>query len=94
MSEAAQQDARNQSLFREVNERIGQLARGSGVGGHDSYICECGNHSCTEPIELSRAEYEALRRHANRFAVLPDHENPATETVVEHHGRYRVVEPH
>ena len=92
MSEAAQQDARNQSLFREVNERIGQLANGSDVGGHDSYICECDNQSCTELMKLSRVEYEAVREHANRFAVLPKHENPATERVVEHHARYSVVE--
>lgn len=85
-------DARNQVLIREVNERIEQLAMGSDVGGHESYICECGNPQCTEPIELTRAEYEAVRKHANRFAVLPDHENPATETVVEQRGRYSVVE--
>jgi hypothetical protein len=92
VSEAAEQDSRNQSLFREVNERIGQLANGSDVGGHDSYICECGNAGCTEAMELSRAEYEAVRRHPNRFAVRPNHENPVMETVVERHGRYSVVE--
>lgn len=87
-----EKDARNQALFRKVNERIEQLALGSDVGGHDSYICECGNPQCAEPIELTRAEYEAVREHASRFAVLPDHENPATETVVEKRGRYTVVE--
>lgn len=92
MSEAGHQDARNQSLFREVNERIGQFANGSAYDGHDSYICECGNRSCTELMKLSRAEYAAVREHANRFAVLPDHENPATETVLEHYARYSVVE--
>src|SRR6186997_1778968 len=88
----SERDASNQALFREVNERIGQLALGFGVDGHDSYICECGNPGCTEPMKHTRAEYEAVREHANRFAVLPDHENPATETVVERYGRYTVVE--
>jgi hypothetical protein len=86
-----EKDARNQALFREVNERIEQLAMGSD-GGHDSYICECGNPRCAEPMKLTPAEYEALRKHANRFAVLPDHVNPAVETVVEQRGRYSVVE--
>jgi hypothetical protein len=86
------EDARNQALFREVNERIEQIAKSFDLDGHDSYICECGNPQCTEPIELTRAEYEAVRRHASRFAVLPDHENPATKTVLEQHGRYSVVE--
>jgi hypothetical protein len=85
-------DARNQSLFREVNERIGQVATRFDVGGLDSYICECGNPQCTEPMELTPAEYEAVREHANRFALLPLHENSATETVVEQHRRYSVVE--
>ena len=84
------QDARNQALFREVNERIEQLA--VGVGGHNSYICECGDRRCTRPVELTRAEYQAVRKYANRFAVLPDHVDPATETVVEQYGRYSVVE--
>jgi hypothetical protein len=86
------EDARNQALFREVNERIEEFATGFDGGGHDSYVCECGNPQCTEPLELTRAEYEAVREHANRFAVVPDHENPAAETVVEQHGRYSVVE--
>ena len=85
-------NARNQSLFREVNERIGQFANRSANGACDSYICECGDPRCTEPMKLTRAEYEAVREHANHFAILPSHENPATETVVERHGRYCVVE--
>jgi hypothetical protein len=87
-----EKDARNQALFREVNERIEEFATGFDVGEHDSYVCECGNPQCTEPMELTRAEYEAVREHANRFAVVSDHENPAAETVVEQHGRYSIVE--
>jgi hypothetical protein len=87
-----EKDARNQALFREVNERIEQVAMDFDVDGHDSYVCECGNPQCTEPMELTRSEYEAVREHANRFAVLPNHENSATETAVEQHGRYSVVE--
>jgi hypothetical protein len=86
------QDARNQALFREVNERIEQLALDSDDGSQDSYICECGNPECTELMELTRAEYEAVREHANRFAVLQAHENPATEAVVEQRGHYNIVE--
>ena len=81
-----------QSVFREVNERIGRFAIGSDAGGQDSYICECGDPRCTEPMKLTRAEYEAVRRHANRFAILPNHEDPATDTLVEQYGRYSVVE--
>lgn len=88
----SEKDARNQALFREVNERIGEASTGFEVDGPDSYICECGNPQCTEPMELTRAEYETVREHGNRFAVVPDHENPAAETVIEQHGRYSIVE--
>jgi len=92
MSRDAGKDARNQALFREVNEQIEQLATGLDVAERGSYICECGDTRCAEAMELTRAEYEAVRRHANRFAVLPNHENVAAETVVEQYGRFSVVE--
>jgi hypothetical protein len=37
-------------------------------------------------------EYEAIREHPARFPVLPGHELPDVETVVETHERYLVVE--
>jgi anti-sigma B factor antagonist len=84
-------EARSQALFREVNERIEQLSDGFG-GEQDSFVCECGNPECTQPIALTRAEYELIRQHANRFAITPDHENPETETLVEQNERFAVVE--
>jgi hypothetical protein len=91
LSGESEKDAREQALFREVNEQIEQLAVGF-VEGRHSYICECAKRQCTEPMELTCREYEAVREHANRFVVLPGHENAATETVVEQHDRYSVVE--
>lgn len=84
--------ARNQALFREVNEQIERLPEGVNVHGYDSFICECGNPECTEPIALTRAEYERVREHANRFAVALDHQNPDVETIVERNDRFTVVE--
>jgi hypothetical protein len=92
MSREAEKDATNQALFREVNEQIEQLATGVDVAERGSYICECGNTRCAEAMELTRGEYEAVRGHANRFAVLPNHVNLAAETVVEQYGRFSVVE--
>jgi hypothetical protein len=43
-------DARNQALFREVNERIEQLPEELGADEHDRLICECGNTDCMKPI--------------------------------------------
>jgi len=86
------EEAKHQALFREVNERIESLAGSFSLGGRHSFICECGNPECTEPIAMSRAEYERIREHASRFAVALDHENPETETIVEQNERFAIVE--
>ena len=85
-------EARNQTLFREVNERIEQLADHFGADGQNPLICECGNAECTQQIELTAAEYERVRVHASRFIVALNHENPETESIIEQNDRFAVVE--
>lgn len=83
--------AANEALFREVNERIKEL------GGRNSFettsiFCECADDGCTARFEVGGNAYEELRSAAARFAVVPGHENPAIEVVVEGHDAYLVVE--
>jgi 3,4-dihydroxy-2-butanone 4-phosphate synthase len=85
-------EARNQALFRDVNEQIELLAEQPGVDVLDQLVCECGNPECAQRIELTRAEYERVRGHASRFAVALNHENPETESIVEQNERFAVVE--
>jgi hypothetical protein len=85
--------ARHQSLFREVNERVADLNETfSPLDPMGEWICECADERCFEPMSLTLAEYEAIREHAARFPVLPGHERPEVETVVEANDRYLVVE--
>jgi hypothetical protein len=86
--------ARNQSLYREVNERVEALnaAFDELLDAGSTWICECADTDCTEPMEFTLAEYEALRARSNRFAVLPGHVYPEVERVVEDHDGYVVVE--
>ena len=58
------------------------------------FICECANDDCLAPIKLTLQEYEQLRQNPRCFAVLPGHEIPDIEEVVERHERYLVVEKH
>ena len=53
--------------------------------------CECGNDACKLPLSLPREAYEHVRSDPMTFAVLPGHELPETEDVVEHHDGYDVV---
>jgi hypothetical protein len=80
--------AKNQSLFREVNERIEDLA---GSASFPSFICECMNESCDEGVAMTVQEYEHVRAGGNRFFVLPGHDVPAVEEIVETNDRFVVV---
>ncbi|HEY3550520.1 MAG TPA: hypothetical protein VGK69_05655 [Gaiellaceae bacterium] len=85
--------ALNQTLFREVNERIAALSdRYADELRPNSYICECLSPDCAAMLELSHDEYERFREQGARFFVLPGHEDPAVEDVVETTEQYVVVE--
>src|SRR4051812_24999049 len=78
--------------MREVNEQIHQLR--SSIFDLDvrTIICECCNEACLAPIEITLDQYEQVRRFPTRFLLLPGHEEPATERVVEQQNSYAVVE--
>ncbi len=84
--------ARHQSAFREVNENIAKLAAPAAGTGYFLFICECGDTSCAESLELTTAEYEAVRSAEGRFVVVPGHQQEASERVVARNGRFLVVE--
>lgn len=88
----ARQIARNQALFREVNERINEIAGDYSVNGGFEILCECASSECRERIELTQTEYERLRRIPIRFAVLRGHDIPAIERVVEENDRFVTIE--
>jgi hypothetical protein len=95
MDTRARRLAQNETLFREVNERVEEVA--SGFADRDEedrpigFVCECGRRDCTESIEATRAQYEAVRSNPLRFLVLPGHEDEEVERVVERTDRFVVV---
>jgi hypothetical protein len=89
--------ARNQSLFREVNERVVGLEQGglqeiTGDGKLVHAICECANAGCHEQIELDVEAYLRVRSSPIRFVILAGHEWPDVEDVVSEDDGYIVVE--
>ena len=94
MGEDQRRRARNEALFREVNERIVELE--SGYEGEDSalmgFVCECPREDCSETIDLTRAQYERVRGDPQWFLVLPGHEDADIAHVVERNEDYLVVE--
>ena len=92
MTTRAERQGRNESLFREVNERIAELNQAFQVEGRSEFLCECSRNECKEPVSISIDEYEAIRRASTRFFVLPGHEDMNVESVVERSEHYVVVE--
>ena len=85
---------RNQALFREVNERVKAIDEEHAIPTDVpwEFLCECADTDCTKRISLTPAEYEAVRRVPTHFSVATGHEWPDVERVVEHRGRFVVVE--
>jgi hypothetical protein len=82
----------NEAVFREANERIEDLNEAfSTLTDELVLVCECGDSECMEKISLNREAYEELRADPTLFAVVPGHETPNVEDVVERREGYDVV---
>jgi hypothetical protein len=93
--ERARKIGANEAMFREVNERIEDLAETFGLRDRPlDLICECGDASCTQHITMRIGEYEALRKDPTLFTVYPGHEMPNVERVVEQRDAYDVIRKH
>ena len=85
----------NEALLREVNDRIEEVGEHLRVRpDHDrlDFRCECGQAECDAFVSLTVVEYQHVRSDNDRFAVLPGHENPAIERVVERGEQYLIVD--
>jgi hypothetical protein len=92
----ARRIGKNEILYRTVNEEIRALDRRLGAAAvpTQSFVCECGQATCTERIELTSEEYERIRADPATFAVVPGHEQPDVEDVVGRAGNHNVVRKH
>jgi hypothetical protein len=91
MDERSARLAKNETIFRAGNESIDKAAGGRVEKA--PYLCECGEQSCLARVELTPAEYEAVRASPARFVVVSGHEDlTAGEAVVGRYDRFTVVE--
>jgi hypothetical protein len=76
-----------------VNEQIESLNQGFGSDLPSlTVICECADGGCTDRIEIAVSEYEQVRSHPHRYIVIPGHEVPEFESVVQSEHAYDVVQ--
>jgi hypothetical protein len=92
MSSREERIGLNEAIFREVNDRIESLAQTFELGTEPlDLICECGDASCVQRIQMTHAEYEEVRSVSHHFAVHPGHVAPDVETVVGQRKGYEIV---
>jgi hypothetical protein len=84
--------ARNETLFREVNERIEAGQWPTRRDEPVAFRCECGSLACNSLVELTLPAYEHVRASATHFVLVSGHELPAIERVLERSATYVVVE--
>jgi hypothetical protein len=79
--------AQTELFFRAVNEEI------AANDGHGTtlFLCECGNAACKERLELTAEALRHLHAENGLFVVLPGHEIPDVENVVDQHDGFLVV---
>jgi hypothetical protein len=82
--------ARTESLFRDVNERIAEVAEN--LGSDDAeFVCECADTECGERVEVPLHEYELVREDGARFLVAPGHVEPEYEHVLMRRSEHQVI---
>jgi hypothetical protein len=69
--------ARNDAIFREANERIGETAEEYGAQGSIPFFCECADQNCREIVRLTLEQFQEVRSDPRHFVNIPGHEASA-----------------
>jgi hypothetical protein len=83
--------ARNEALFREVNERVEEIHDHYGSGSTAEFVCECADDECLERLTVPVARYERVRSSPVLFCVAPGHERVEVEHVIEQGDGFLIV---
>ena len=85
-----EQEVRNETRSREINEWIDEANESSGLAA-DPFVCECSEGSCPSTITLSHLEYEEVRAHPTHFAIALDHESPDLDLMVSERIGFSII---
>lgn len=85
--------AENEIRFREINERMVRDVRDLVAPDERLLlVCECGLEQCDDSVSIEVGQYEHVRADGRHFFLVPGHEIPDVERVVERADGYSVVE--
>ena len=88
----AERAARNEEVFRSINERIEAGAEMHRISVPEQFHCECDRVGCSEFVAIRPAEYHQIVEKRYHFVTAPDHIDPRVEQLSESHDTYWVVE--
>jgi hypothetical protein len=86
--------ARNEVLFRAINDRIRELGGRFDRAGEErlAFLCECADETCAERIPLKASQYDEVRAIPARFVVALGHEaTPLVERVIFRSSEFAIV---
>jgi len=87
--------ARNEDLFRQVNEKIDDIAARHGDDAHVyEFFCECSDVDCSERVHLTLPQYAHVREEPARFVVVKGHVLEEIEHVIERAEDHVLIEKH
>ena len=92
MDERERRIALNEAAFRVANERRKGWPERQEADEPLSYYCECANPDCRVMLQADRALYERVRSNPRHFIIVPGHEVPDVETVLDATDDYAVIE--
>ena len=98
--------AENEAIFRDSNQKIAkgfsELKGMAQEEGHLDWVldmdqpvdfyCECSDENCRKRITQKPSDYLNIRKNSSQFILLPGHNIPEIERVVESADNYIVVE--
>ena len=96
MSEARHEErerrlVKNEQAFRAYNER--RRALEAETDEQVPFVCECGDSSCLQMVEVTPDEWEDAHHRDDQFVVVPgpEHVFPDIEQIVDRRQSYWVV---
>jgi hypothetical protein len=85
--------AKNEQSFQSYNARRAVIEESGGTPDDEAvpFVCECDQPKCWRAIKVPLEEYERAVEAPDRFVVVPGHEDPAVEVVLEIRINYLIV---
>jgi hypothetical protein len=90
--------AKNEAIFRDVNERVVVINEELGPDPRaadlvDGLICECSEPGCLERVgPLRTGQYEAVPNDPRLFMIAANHQAREVERVIDENAGYWIVE--